>query len=145
VQNIFGQKMFNWEEFLDDEGPLGSHSIRKFGATHVCRCECSKDEKDIWGQWKGKGRVSDMYDDVALPYPDAIVAGKLCFGGACIYDNCDEYGAFKKSVINNVLLIIVVPNTKKKLPELVSLVLGQLLLWCLYSEFHYMVPGRCEK
>jgi hypothetical protein len=35
VQNTFWQKMFNQEEFLDVEGPLGSHSIRKFGATLV--------------------------------------------------------------------------------------------------------------
>jgi hypothetical protein len=140
VQNVFGQKVFNREEFVDDEGPLGSHSIRKFGATHVRRCGCSKDEKDIRGRWKGKGRVSDVYDDVELPYPDAKVAEKLCFGGACIYKNCDEDDAFKNSVINSFLLTIVVPNIRKKLPELVSLVLGRLFLWCVYSEFHYMVP-----
>jgi hypothetical protein len=140
VQNVFGQKVFNREEFLDDEGPLGSHSIRKFGATHVRRCGCSKDEKDIRGRWKGKGRVSDVYDDVELPYPDAKVAEKLCFGGACIYKNCDEDDAFKNSVINSFLLTIVVPNIRKKLPELVSLVLGRSFLWCVYSEFHYMVP-----
>jgi hypothetical protein len=27
VQNVFGQKVFNQEEFLNNEGPLGSHSI----------------------------------------------------------------------------------------------------------------------
>jgi len=140
VQNIFGHKMFNREEFIDDEGPLGSHSIRKFGATHVRRCGCSKDEKDIRGRWKGKGRVSDMYDNVELPYPDAKVAEKLCFGGACIYKNCDEDDVFKNSVINNFLLTIVVPNIRKKLPESVSLVLGRSLLWCAFSDFHYMIP-----
>jgi hypothetical protein len=43
-------------------------------------------------------------------------------------------------VINSFLPTIVVPNIKKKLPELVSLVLGWLFLWCVYSEFNYMVP-----
>jgi hypothetical protein len=101
VQNVFGQKVFNQEEFLDNEGPLGSHNIRKFGATHVRQCRCSKDEKDIWGQWKGKERVSDVHDDVELPYLDAKVAEKLCFGGACIYKNCDKHDTFKNSVINS--------------------------------------------
>jgi hypothetical protein len=45
VQNVFGQKLFNLEEFLDDEGPLGSHSIQKFGITHIRQCGCSKDER----------------------------------------------------------------------------------------------------
>ena len=29
--------------------------------------------------------VSDVYDDVVLPYPDAKVAEKLCVGGPCFY------------------------------------------------------------
>jgi hypothetical protein len=49
VQNIFEQKMFNFEEFLDDEGPLGSQSIQKIGETHVRQCGYSKVKKDIWG------------------------------------------------------------------------------------------------
>jgi hypothetical protein len=32
-----------------------------------------------------KGRVSDVYDDIELPFPDAKVAGKLCVGGPCKY------------------------------------------------------------
>jgi hypothetical protein len=53
------------------------NSIRKFAATHVRKCGISKDNKDIRGRWKGKGRVSDVYDDVELPYPDCKVAEKL--------------------------------------------------------------------
>ena len=64
---------------------LGSHSIRKFAATHARRCGVTKDEKDIRGRWKGKGRVSDVYDDVELPYPDCKVAEKLAMGGPCFY------------------------------------------------------------
>jgi hypothetical protein len=30
------------------------------------------------GQGTARGRVSDAYDDVELPYPDAEVAEKLC-------------------------------------------------------------------
>ena len=55
-----------------------------------------------------KGRVSDVHDDVELPYPDAKVAEKLCFGGACIYKNCDEDDAFKNSVINSFFKILFI-------------------------------------
>ena len=76
AQAIFGQKVFKMEAFSnvggDNNGTtllLGSHSIRKYAATHARKCGCSKDEKDIRGRWKSKGRVSDVYDDVELPYP----------------------------------------------------------------------------
>ena len=55
-----------------------------------------KDEKDISGQWKGKGSVSDMCDHVELSSLEAKVAEKLCFEGACTYKNCNEDDAFKK-------------------------------------------------
>jgi hypothetical protein len=84
AQSFFGQNVFKREEF-QMAGLLGSHSIRKFAATHVRKCGISKDDKDIRGRWKGKGRVSDVYDNVELPYPDCKVAEKLCFGGRCFY------------------------------------------------------------
>jgi hypothetical protein len=62
---------------------LGSHSIRKYATIFLQRCGVTKDEKDIPGRWKGAGRVSDVYDDVELPCPDAKVAEKLCGGGPC--------------------------------------------------------------
>jgi hypothetical protein len=56
---------------------VGSHSIRKFAATHACRLGCTKDDKDICGRWKLKTCVSDVYKDSELPFPDAKVAEKL--------------------------------------------------------------------
>ena len=75
AQSIFGQKVFKMEEFKNGATTvlLGSHSIRKYAATHARKCGCSKDEKDIRGRWKSKGRVSDVYNDVELPYPGAYV------------------------------------------------------------------------
>ena len=61
---------------------VGSNSIRKFAATHARHSGCSKDDKDIQGCWKSKAQVSDVYEGTELPYPDAIVAEKLCHGGA---------------------------------------------------------------
>ena len=76
AQAIFGQQIFKIKQFknggggTDDSGLLlGSHSTRKYAATHAQKCGCNKDEKDIRGRCKGKGRVSDVYDDVELPFP----------------------------------------------------------------------------
>ena len=80
ARTIFGQKIFKLEEFAQI-GMIGSHSIRNFAATHARRCVELKDEKGIQGRWKGKGQVSDVYNDVELPYPDCKVAEKLAMGG----------------------------------------------------------------
>ena len=65
AQSIFGQNIGKRQEF-QPAGLLGSHSIRKLAAAHVRKCGISKDDKDIRSRWKGKGRVSDVYDDVEL-------------------------------------------------------------------------------
>ena len=61
------------DEFADT-GPVGSHSVRKISASECCGKGASKDEKDLRGRWKSTGCVSDVYDDIELPYPDAKVA-----------------------------------------------------------------------
>ena len=65
---------------------LGSHSIRKFSSMTARKAGITKDKKEIRGRWKthaGGKRVSDVYDDVELPYPDAKVAQILAAGGPC--------------------------------------------------------------
>jgi hypothetical protein len=90
AQNIFGQQIFMREELLVAEwGPLGSHSVCKYAATHVRRCGVTNDEKDIRGRWKGIERVSDVYKDIELPYPDAKAAEKLCVRRPCYYLICE--------------------------------------------------------
>jgi len=149
AQNIFGQKIFKMVEFASCDNDnvaclLGSHSIRKYAATHCRRCGCNKDEKDIRGRWKSKGRVSDVYDDVELPYPDAKVAEKLSIGGACFYlfphedagvDNmADETIGEQIEMMKTFILAQVVPNIRKRLPESCALVLGKALLWFIYCN-----------
>jgi len=99
-------------EFKKDKGAmlLGSHSIRKYVSTHVRKCGVTKDEKEIRGRWKGRGRVSDVYDDVELPFPDAKVAEKLCSGGACFYM---YKGGLDIAMMNDFILSKVVPNINK--------------------------------
>jgi hypothetical protein len=131
AQNIFGQKVLKLEEFQTG-GLLGSHSIRKFASTHVRRCGISKDDKDTRGRWKGKGRVSDRYDDVELPYPDCKVAEKLCMGGACYY--VIDSAVCDSNILKTFILTKVVPNIRQRLPDSAAIVLGKALLWLVYSS-----------
>ncbi len=80
---------------------LGSHSIRKYAAAHTRKCGCNKDEKDIRGRWKSIGQVSDVYDDLELPYPAAKVAEKLAIGGACYYLFPNEDSSIDDGVVDD--------------------------------------------
>jgi hypothetical protein len=129
AQCIFGQNVFKRNEF-QSTGLLGSHSIRKFASTHVRKCGVSKDDKDIRGRWKGRGRVSDVYDDVELPYPDCKVAEKLCIGGPCFYliDN----SVVESTAMKTFILTKVVANICQQLPDSVCLVLGKAIAWLIF-------------
>jgi hypothetical protein len=131
AQTIFGQRIFRRQEF-QELGLLGSHSIRKFASTHVRKCGILKDDKDTRGRWKGKGRVSDWYDDVELPYPDCRVAEKLCLGGPCFY--LINTSICSATVLSTFILTKVVPNIRKRLPDSTSIVLGMAVLWLVFSS-----------
>ncbi|KAI2494041.1 hypothetical protein MHU86_20484 [Fragilaria crotonensis] len=133
----FMTKMFKRREFHEEEENakkllLGSHSIRKFACTYVRSCGIHKDEKDIRGRWKGVGRVSDVYDDTELPYPDAKVGAVLCGGGPCIYKTNP---AVDSAMMDSFVLSHVVPNARKRLPDSACLVLGKALMWMITSPF----------
>jgi hypothetical protein len=65
VHNMF--KLFKMEEFTAaaarKDNMLGSHSIRKSAPTRAHHSRCTKDNKDIQGQWKSKAQVSEVYKD----------------------------------------------------------------------------------
>ena len=133
----FMTKMFKRRELHEEEENakqllLGSHSIRKFACTYARSCGIHKDEKDIRGRWKGKGRVSDVYDDTELPYPDAKVGAVLCGGGPCIYQTNP---AIDSAMMDSFVLSHVVPNVRKRLPDSACLVLGKALMWMITSPF----------
>jgi hypothetical protein len=112
-------KMFKRREFHEEEENakqllLGSHSIGKFACTYVRSCSIHKDEKDIRGRWKGKGRVSDVYDDTELPYPDAKVGAVLCGGGPCIYQTNP---AIDSAMMDSFVLSHIVPNCQEEAPR----------------------------
>ena len=133
AQSIFGQNVFKREVF-EMAGLLGSHSIHRFAATHVRKCGISKDDKDIQGRGKGKGRVSDVYDDVEFSYPDCKVAEKLCFGLPCFY-LIDNTVVDVTIIMTTFILTKVVPNICQRLPTSACLVLGKAVVWHVFSSF----------
>ena len=125
ITDILGGKVFKSGNQGGGSGPLGTHSIRKLGATHIRRSGATKDERDIRGRWKGKARVGDVYDDVELPFPDLKVASLLCLGGPCRYvleDHVDE----------EFVLNYVVPNIRKRFNDETALIFGTALLYSIF-------------
>ena len=68
------------------KGLLGTHSFRKGPATYASRCGVGRDIVNSRGRWRKNKKQVDTYIDVWQPYPDALIAGKLCGpSGACQY------------------------------------------------------------
>jgi hypothetical protein len=111
------------------EGPLGTHSIRKYASTTPRRSGCTKDDVDYRGRWKGKARMQDTYVDVTLPWPEFKVAAKLCIGAPCKYVLKEGTG-----LSNNWLAAHVAPNIAQVYGEGVAAVLGKALLWSIFDD-----------
>ena len=130
-------KLYASSEFVRERGGLlGAYSIRKFGSTRARRGGASKDEKDYRGRWKKNRRVSDVYDDAELPYPDGKVAALLCPGGPCSYriktNSC---------VTNDWILDHVVPSIAGSVyGRTLATILGKALLWVIFSDKKHWVP-----
>ena len=118
------------------ETKLGSHSVRKYASTTVRNNGATKDEKDIRGRWKSSTRVSDVYDDVELPFPDAKLAGMLCPGGPIRYSIVPGSGVTRAFIVDRV-----VPRIKAKFGGDVAYVFGTALLWVLHSPYFVMMPA----
>lgn len=126
AQDIFGSDIFNQPEF-EDTGPLGSHSVRKYASSHARKGGSTKDEKDLRGRWKSSNRVSDVYDDVELPFPDAKVAALLCLGGPCKYVVREDSGVTDEFILN-----YVTPHARTRVGDRVAVILGKALLWYIF-------------
>ena len=130
---IHGHALFEAE----GEGPLGSHSIRKFFMTWARRSGASKDERDYRGRWKGKCRASDACDEPELPHVDAKVAAMLCPGGPC---SCRIKS--DSPVMDDWILEHVVPNiAASSCGTMLAKLLGKALLWTTFSENSAWVLG----
>ena len=60
------------------KGLLGTHSFRKGPATYASRCGVARDIVNGRGRWRRNRKQVDVYIDIWLPYPDALITGKLC-------------------------------------------------------------------
>ena len=114
---------------MQENRPIGTHSIRKLLATYARRNGCSKDDVDARGRWKSNKRIVDTYIDCLIPYPDAKVASTLCINGPVKYMvreglNMDE----------DLILSLVGSNISSYFPRQVALVFGCVLLWAVYDE-----------
>ena len=140
VQGIYSSTIFKRPEF-DETGCLGSHSTRKLGSSHCRKCGATKDEKDIRGRWKSSKRVSDVYDDVELPYPDAKVAAMNCIGGPCKYVLRDDSGVDRDFILEHVT-----PRIRSVFGDNVAAVLGTALLWYAFTtEGEQDIPQNLQQ
>ena len=112
----------------DDEtsSNVSTHSKRKLAATFVQTLGCTKDEKDIRGRWKSKGRVSDVDNDIELPWPDTKVAGMLCIDGPVKYKIQENTDVTKEWILRHVVPAM---RTREDVNDEVAFVLGTALLW----------------
>jgi hypothetical protein len=133
IQRVLNQLFKEHDEF---EGTrLGSHSVRKYALSTARNNGATKDEKDIHGRWKSSTCISDVYDDVELPFPDAKVAGMLCPGGPI-----RRYAILPGSGVTQAFIVDrVVPKIKAKYGSDVAFVLGPALLWVVHSPYFSMV------
>ena len=120
----------------EDQKPLGSHSIRKYGSLRARRAGANKDERDFRGRWKGHARTSDVYEEGEIPYPDAKVAVMLCPGGPCSYRI-----KANSPVTDDWILDNVVPNINRATVygSQLKKLLGRALLWLCYSAKSHWV------
>jgi hypothetical protein len=112
-----------------DVATLGSHSFRKFVATHARRNGCLRDEIDLRGRWKHKKRMVGTYIDTTIPFPDAKVSADLSVGGPILY----EYR--KDSYIDDAwVLEVVVPTIFKHHPcKSTSVLFRRAVLWAYFE------------
>lgn len=134
VQELMRELFKNHDNFSDENGPLGTHSIRKFASTTARIKGASKDDKDVRGRWRTRTRdASDSYDSPEMPWVDLNVAQKLCIGGACAY-------VAHETVTNQFLLTSVAPAIAERFGDTVALVFAQAMMWLAYSQYHDWMP-----
>ena len=117
-----------------NNGPIGSHSIRKLAATLARLLGVSKDVKDTRGRWKGQKRVSDVYDDVQLDYVDARVAAVLSPGGVCHYEVVD------RGLTNEFIMTVVTPHVKEVYGAPIAALFGKAIMWLAFLPYQDHMP-----
>jgi hypothetical protein len=136
VSSLLMQRLFkcdDWQAFQaeaneGDDGPLGTHSLRKLGSTTARLMGRTQNEVEVRGRWKNTLKVSSQYTSVDLPIIDANVAASLCIGGPCKYDIEEGSGISDHWLANDF-----VPHIKERYGCSVAYVLGRALLWSFFD------------
>lgn len=121
------------DPFFGNDANLGSHSIRKFAATHCRNNGMSTDDVNTRGRWKKSG-VSDRYMDPNLPYVDIRACYSLCQGGSCTYTPKPD------CLTNDYICTYAAPNIATKYNRDVTVILGNAIVWATFSSHADMVP-----
>jgi hypothetical protein len=133
TQKILHQLFKDCKEFAETKA--GRHSVCKYSSSTAQNNGCTKDGKDLRERWKSSQRISDIYDDVELPFPDAKVAGLLCPGGPIRYAILPGSGVTRAFIVDHVT-----PKICDKYGSDVACILGTALLWVVHSPYFSMVP-----
>lgn len=128
VSAVFGSDQFY------QELNVGTHSIRKFAATHCRNSGIGKDDVESRGRWRDGRRVANRYEDPTLPFVDTRACEKLCQGGACTY--VPKSGC----VTQEFLCSYVVPAIATKFGANVAMIFGSAVMWTIFSSNSDMVP-----
>jgi hypothetical protein len=122
-------------------GGIGTHSVRKFGATWAAEHGCTPQDMEMRGRWKGdkSGRVVNLYINVKQLPTDGKVAGVLCVGQPVKYKLKAGSG-----VTRNWLLTPVVPgirdhydtDSNNRIADVLAL---PLLYACLNTDLEHLM------
>jgi hypothetical protein len=129
VSKYLREVVFKHELFANVQGNRGTRSIRKFLSTATRRAGINRDWKDMHGRWKRGKRVSDKYDNMELPYPDAKVAAVLRPGGPIKYTLREG-----SNISHEFILGHVAPKIAAQFGNDVAIVLGKALLWGAFAQ-----------
>eukprot|EP00537_Pseudo-nitzschia_pungens_P002208 CAMPEP_0172364846 /NCGR_PEP_ID=MMETSP1060-20121228/7885_1 /TAXON_ID=37318 /ORGANISM="Pseudo-nitzschia pungens, Strain cf. cingulata" /LENGTH=313 /DNA_ID=CAMNT_0013087947 /DNA_START=335 /DNA_END=1273 /DNA_ORIENTATION=- len=90
-------------DFFCPEGDmaLGTHSVKKMGATMARVCGAHRDDVDYRARWRTKA-MQDRYTDIQLDWPDVNAASRLCQKGVCLYKSKDDSGLTDKWLASTV-------------------------------------------
>jgi hypothetical protein len=113
-----------------EEGRLGSHSIRKLAATYARNAGAQTSDINYRARWKEKGnKMQERYVDIQLNWPDVKTATSLCVDGPCKYKMRQDAGVSDEWLAANVT-----PNIRTCWNARIAAILAKPLLWACFDE-----------
>ena len=131
------QTALNDDKFVKiKEGKILTHSFRKGAATHASRAGAVRDHVDRRGRWRRKKSTVDIYIDMNLPYPDALVAATLTGpAGPCKYKVNPNVQYLSEHVLEGFA-----ENAVSVLPRPVARELAKGLIWATMESHEQDTP-----